>query len=175
MNKNLCCRIVLLGVFLLLLSACGQKKDPAAPTRDFASVDMETAQIEPEALAAHMLAETSFDDALFPIDPSIAGRLYGIEELYDSLAAYGSTGATAEAILVVACPDAQSASDAAASIERYRQEMADIYADYNPKESGKLRRAVLDCDGRYVVFCVAPDPEAVRAAYHAFVTESVPS
>ncbi len=176
MKKKQCCRFALLAALLFLLSACGQpQKDPGDVPRDFASVDMETAEISPEVLAVHLLAETAFDDALIQIDPAIAGRLYGIEGLYDSLAAYGSTGATAEAILVVACPDAETAAEAAGSIERYRAEMTDIYADYNQKESGKLRRAVLDCDGRYVVFCAAPDPDAARAAYHAFVAESIPS
>ena len=43
-----------------------------------------------------------------------------------------------------------------------------IYADYNPSEAQKLRAAFLEQNGRYVVYCAAPDPGAAKDAYLAF-------
>jgi len=168
-----------LAAGMLLFSACDQTPaavsgDDTTPVTDFASVDMMTADISAPALAEHLLANVKFDDPnMAPLDGEIAQMLYNITGLCESAAAYGSTGATAEAVLVVKCATAENAAAAAEKIDTYRKEMAGIYASYNEPESVKLTRAMLSTDGVYVVFCVAPDPAAAETVYHSYVTSAV--
>ena len=157
----------------ILLTGCSQTPDAeraetGTKSGSMALVDMTEAEISPDALAAHLLEKVAFADTLVPMEPEIAARLYDVQEQTESIAGYGSTGATAEAILVIACPDADAAKEAAARVEKYRTEMAQIYADYNPTEAQKLRAAFLEQNGRYVVYCAAPDPGAAKDAYLAF-------
>lgn len=159
----------------LLFSACEQTPAGAdEPVKDFASVDMTTAEISTSGLAEHLLTEITFDDtSLIRMEPAIAESLYNIAGLADSVVSYGSTGATAEAVLVLHCTSEENAAAAEAKIDQYRAEMAAVYADYNEPESGKLTNALLSCDGVYVVFCVSPDTKAAKTAYHGYVTDTV--
>lgn len=164
---------------LMVLPACEQSPAPAsedttAPAADFSAVDMTTADISVSALAEHMLKNVTFDDPnMAPLDGEIAQMLYNITGLCESAAAYGSTGATAEAILAVKCADAEKAAAAAEKIDTYRKEMAGIYASYNEPESVKLTRAMLCTDGVYVVFCVSPDSAAAEKIHHDYIASVV--
>ena len=158
----------------LSLIGCGQTAAGSESTAEtkpdgsFREIDMTDAEISVDALAAYLLEKIAFADTLVPMEPEIAGKLYGIQNLVESVVGYGSTGATAEAILVVACADEENARAARACVEKYRTEMAEIYADYNATEAQKLRRALLEQNGRYVIYCVAPDTDAAAEAYRAF-------
>lgn len=149
----------------LIFSACRMDSGKS----DFSDVDMNTADISVAELAETLCSSIVFDDALVPLDAEIAGRLYGVVGLYESIAAYGSTGATAEAVVVLRCTDAENAVAASSFVDEYRKEMADVYAAYNAKESEKLQNAFLTVSGKYVVFCVSPDAKAAAAAYHSAV------
>lgn len=161
---------------LMLLSSCeeGTPASDASSGKDFASVDMLTAALPAEGLAEYLLANVQFDDPnLIRMDAEIAESLYNVGGLADSVVSYGSTGATAEAILVMHCTSEENAAAAAEKIGKYRTEMAEIYASYNQPESVKLTKALLAQDGVYVVFCVAPDAAAAEGAYHAYVVDTV--
>lgn len=160
----------------LLFSACRQAPadDDTSRPLSFSEIDMTTADISADALATHLLDALTFDDAnLIRMDDEIAANLYNIAGLAETIVSYGSTGATAEAVLVVKCASETDAAAAKSRIEQYRVEMAAVYRDYNVPESDKLSCALLSCDGRYVVFCVAPDEKAATEAYQSYVTDTV--
>lgn len=163
------CAWVCLLVFCLIFSACRSGEDEDS----FSNIDMNTVELSVQELADELNSSLTFDDTLVPLDEEIAGRLYGIVGLYESVAAYGSTGATAEAVVVLRCADAEKAISVASFIEEYRKDMADVYAGYNMKESGKLKNAFLSANGKYVVFCVSPDTPAAEAAFRSLVVSSV--
>ncbi|MBQ4044087.1 MAG: DUF4358 domain-containing protein [Clostridia bacterium] len=167
--------LAVLTVCTLLLSSCGETPAPASEnSKDFSTVDMTAAALDVQGLAEHLLQNVAFDDPhLILMDSAIAETLYNIAGLAESAVSYGSTGATAEAILVLKCASPENAEAAKAKIDQYRTEMADVYADYNEPESGKLTNALLSADGVYVVFCVSPDAKAAENVYHTFVTEAV--
>jgi len=167
--------LAVLTVCTLLLASCGETPAPANENaKDFSTVDMTAAALDVQGLAEHLLQNVSFDDPnLILMDSAIAETLYNIAGLAESAVSYGSTGATAEAILVLKCASPENAEAAKAKIDQYRTEMAAVYADYNEPESGKLTNAFLSADGVYVVFCVSPDAKAAENAYHTFVTEAV--
>ncbi len=164
-------KITLAVLFLLSLSlfvSC-VKTEPIG----LKDLNMNEITLDTESAAQHLLTSLTFDDTLVRIDADIADALFGISGLYSSAAAYGSTGATAETVLVLRCGSATDAETAAAKIAAYRDEMADVYADYNMPESEKLRDALLSSYGRYVVYVVSSDSEAAYKAFEAYTVDSL--
>lgn len=153
---------------LLLLASC-VSTDPIG----IKDLNMNEVTLDAEKTASHLLSSLTFDDTLVKMDSDIADGLFGIGGLYNAVSAYGSTGATAETVLVLRCGSATDAESAEAKIKTYRDEMAAVYADYNMPESEKLKNALLDAYGRYVVFVVSPDSEAAFSAFESYVVDSL--
>ncbi len=165
-KKSLCSAVLLLLV--CLLTAC-VRTDPV----DISKINMNDLSLDVSDMAEVLLARLTFDDTLVQLEPEIAAGLFDIGGLYNDIAAYGSTGATAEALVLLRCQSATDAETAEARIRDYCEEMADVYADYNMKESRKLTDALIACHGRYVIFCVSPDTAAATEAYQAYVVDSL--
>lgn len=165
-SKALCGVTLLLSV--LLLSAC-----VTTTPVDLSKINMNDITLDVSHMGETLLAALTFDDSLVPMEEEIAAEVYGVAGLYNTIAVYGSTGATAEVLLILRCDSATDAEAAEARLATYRDEMAAVYADYNTVESEKLTDAVLECEGRYVLFCVSPDPDAVSEAYRAYVVDSL--
>ncbi len=165
--KKLLCSAALLLV-LCLLTAC-VRTEPL----DISKINMNDLTLDVSDMAETLLSQLTFDDTLLQLEPEIAAGLFDISGLYNDIAAYGSTGATAEALVLLRCQSATDAETAEARIREYCTEMADVYADYNMKESEKLTDALIACHGRYVIFCVSPDTAAVTEAYQAYVVDSL--
>ncbi len=162
----LCGTLLLLTV--LLLSAC-----VSTEPLDLSRINMNDITLDVSHMGETMLSGLTFDDTLVPMEEEIAAEVFGVSGLYNTMFAHGSTGATAEVLLLLRCDSATDAETAAARLATYRDEMAAVYADYNMAESEKLTDAVLECEGRYVIFCVTPDPAAVTEAYRAYVVDSL--
>ncbi len=165
-KKSLCSAALLL--LLCLLTAC-----VAPEPLDISQINMNDLTLDVADMAEELLTELTFDDTLVQINAELAAGLFDIGGLYNDIAAYGSTGATAEALVLLRCQSATDAETAADRFQKYRTEMADVYADYNMKESTKLTDALLQCHGRYVIFCVSPDTEAATKAYQTYVVDSL--
>ncbi len=157
----------LLLSFVLLVSCVSTKP------LTLAEINMNEVTLDVADAAEHMLSAVTFDDTLVKMEDEIADGLFGIGGLYSAVSAYGSTGATAEAVVILRCGSGTDAETAEAKIAAYRDEMADVYADYNMPESEKLRGALLDTYGRYVVFIVSPDSDAAFDAFEAYVVDSL--
>lgn len=153
---------------LVLLVSCVSTKPIT-----LAEINMNEVTLDVAGAAEHILSAVTFDDTLVKMENEIADGLFGIGGLYSAVSAYGSTGATAEAVVILRCGSATDAENAEAKIAAYRDEMADVYADYNMPESEKLRDALLDTYGRYVLFVVAPTPEDAYYAFEAYVVDSL--
>lgn len=162
----LCAAALILSV--LLLTACVS----TAPL-DLSKINMNDITLDVSHMGETLFAGLTFDDALVPMEEEIAAEVFNVAGLYNTMSVHGSTGATAEVLLILRCDSATDAETAAARLAAYRDEMAVVYADYNMVESEKLTDAVLECEGRYVLFCVTPDPEAVTEAYRAYVVDSL--
>lgn len=154
---------------LLMLASCVSTYQPA----DLSRVNMNDVTLDVSDMADSLMEKLTFDDTLSSLEEDIAAALLHIEGLYNSMAAYGSTGATAEMLVILRCESSRDAEEAEARLQKYREEMAAVYAGYNMKESEKLTKSVLVCEGRYVFFCVSPDTEAVTEAYQLYIVESL--
>lgn len=152
----------------VLLTACVS----TAPL-DTSKINMNDITLDVAHMGETMMSQLTFADTLVPMEEEIAAEVFGVAGVYNTMSVYGSTGATAEVLLILRCESATDAETAAARLADYRDEMAAVYADYNMTESEKLTNAVLKCEGRYVLFCVTPDPAAVTEAYRAYVVDSL--
>ncbi len=160
------------AIVLILALFCGCGKD-LTPEEAFAKLDLTKADVPVAGLAQSLAAGLTFDDKPEVIDNEIALILYNIDGMCEEVAAYGSTGATAETVLFVRCADAETAGKVYENLHTYRSEMAEIYSRYNTVESEKLIKSLLRCDGRYVLYVVSPDTPAAEAAYIDYVIANV--
>lgn len=158
-------RLALAALLCLALAACGGG---------------EKAPFDPETTARALVAEPGvFSEELERLDTVIAVRQYGLEN-YQSyrwakyppvgyeqgganelkVAAYRSTGATAEEVAVMAFADEDQAKEYEAWLPSYLEEQREANVDYRPKEMPKLDDALIQRRGNTVLFLVAADYEA---------------
>ena len=116
------------------------------------------AGFDPAADSAALLETTAFSEDLIEIDAETACMLYGIDgETVTGVAAYGSTGATAEEVAIFTLDSEESAAAALEALELRVSDRMVALADYQPQEIGKLECAVVEQRGDTVLLVVAAD------------------
>lgn len=158
-----------LAVFLCLgLTACGGG---------------EGAGFDPETTAAALVSEPGvFSEELERLETVIAVRQYGLEKYLTeeqaasppaesmgqygggapTVAAYRSTGATAEEVAVMAFATEDQAKEYEAWAPTYLEEQREANVDYRPREMPKLEQALVRRRGRSVLLLVAADREVAE-------------
>lgn len=159
-------RLALAALLCLALAACGGG---------------ERAPFDPETTARALVSEPGvFSEELERLDTVIAVRQYGLENYLTEeqaalepaeptgqygggalrVAAYRSTGATAEEVAVMAFADEDQAKEYEAWLPSYLEEQREANVDYRPKEMPKLDGALIQRRGNAVLLLVAADHEA---------------
>lgn len=159
-------RLALSTLLCLVLAACGGG---------------EKAPFDPETTARALVSEPGvFSEELERLDTVIAVRQYVLEDYLTPeqaaaepseptgqygggalrVAAYRSTGATAEEVAVMAFADEDQAREYEAWAPTYLEEQREANVDYRPQEMPKLDDAVIRRQGRSVLILVAADYEA---------------
>ena len=164
--KNMFRAFIALTLILALFCGCGKE---LTPEEALAKLDMTKAELSVADLTKSLAESLTFADTPTKIENEIALILYNLDGMCEEISAYGSTGATAEAVVGVRCADAETAGKVYDVLHTYRSEMAEIYSRYNTVESEKLIHSLLRRDGKYVFYCVSPDTPAAEAAYVAYV------
>lgn len=135
----------LLLAALMTLTACGGKE----------------ISIDPEKLAADLLAGAGFTDELTEVSAEVAELLYGIEDSRDGKV-FVSSGATAEELGIFEFADEEAAKAGLTAVERRLETQREDFARYVPAEVPKLEDAVAERYGRWVVCCVSGDGDKAR-------------
>lgn len=141
MKKRIC--PVLLCV--LLLTGCGGRA------------------VDPASLGPALLEGAGFPQGMVVLEEEMAGSIFQID-LEEVTACYAavSGGAGSDEVLVLTAADEDGAKEILDLLSHriaYRQES---FADYNPDEAAKLEEALLIREGRAVIYCVCPDPDAAE-------------
>lgn len=130
------------------LTACGGKSGSVSVDINKLSSDLkatvtsgELAEISPE-----IFASTYFLDA---------------DKISESAAFLGS-GATACEVAVVKCSDSDYTDDVKDVFKSRVSSQSALYADYNAPEVDKLKKAIIESSGDYVVLCVTDDVDAAK-------------
>ena len=131
-------------------------KEPEAGSEADSTVD---AEINVQELADRLLENVPFKDKLETMDEAIVTeRLYGLEaDRLESIAFYGSTGASAEEIAVIKVKDEAYTEAVKEALNTRVSEQKEACRDYLPDEVTKLEKAVIVSSGSYVAFCVSED------------------
>lgn len=142
------------------------------------------APFDPEATTAALVSEPGvFSEELERLETVIAQRQYSLEgylstrqrkyppEGYEQgrldevrVAAYRSTGATAEEVAVIAFADEDQAKEYEAWAPTYLDEQREANVDYRPQEMPKLDDALIRRRGSTVLILVAADYQAAEKA-----------
>lgn len=137
---------------LLALTGCRKEKEAQNPP--------------PDQLAAALLAGLEFDDPPEQADQAAALTVLGLDsyqQQIESCAAYLSSGATPEQVVVLRAADEQAAQQIAASLkDSYLGWLEDSFAAYAPAESPKIEAALVESRGRTVALCICPDSDAAQ-------------
>lgn len=141
--------LILAAALALGLTACGGEKEPFDPE---------------ETTAALLGTQGVFSEELERLDTTIALAQYGLGGYLDvEVAAYRSTGATAEEVAVVRFGAEEDAKDYETKAAAYLEEQREANVDYRPQEMPKLDKAVAERRKNTVLILVAADPTAGAA------------
>ena len=147
--KKLICAVIA----LVLLTSCSQYAEPDV------SVLMEEllSGQDTEEMTAATAEEVGI---LFDIDLSLAE---------DFAVSYSGKGGCADIVAIFKLNSKEDAPDAAAVLEKYREDRYNDFLGYAPFEAEKIENGRVLTYGRYVILIVLPDIEsALSAAEKAF-------
>ena len=151
--------LLVLCALAVSLCACSESKEE----RDNAK------EIDIYAAGSELLAAGRFDDTMTEIAhsafPSIIGDIGAVTA---SCSYGGESGATAEVVFVVYCDDLENVYTVKALMSNYRDEQERLFADYNPGEVPKLKDAVLEVRGHYLMFAVGSDVSALSGIFNGY-------
>lgn len=141
MKKTVCLALLC----ALLLTACGGKA------------------VDPAALGPVLLEGAGFPEGMLTLERDMAGSIFQLDmDTVTACYAAVSGAAGADELLVLTAADqtaAEAIFDLLTARLSYRQES---FADYNSAEAAKLEDPILTREGSAVIYCVCPDPDAVR-------------
>lgn len=140
--------LILAAALVLSLSACGGEKKAFDPK---------------ETTAALLDATGVFSEELERLDTIVALAQYGLGGYLEvEVAAYRSTGATAEEVAVVHFASQADAEAYEAWAESYLDTQRKVNRDYRPQEMPKLEDAVARRRGETFLILVCADYEAAQ-------------
>lgn len=126
-----------------VLSACGGGK----------------ATIDIDALTTDVVTNAAFADEMSKLDTDTVAALYGIDYAV-SESVYVSSGATAEEVAVFELKDSDDAQSALTAAQARIESQEASFKDYTPEELPKLKDAIVEAYGNYVIVCVCDDDAA---------------
>ncbi len=149
--------VALFAAVMILISfvGCGEKNE----------VIIDTAVLAKELSKLYKGGEVD----LVKLEKESADMTYGLAGLYTSLYAEASVTATADQFLVMEALDEENAEKALGILEEYLDARIKLFASYAVNEVPKLEEALLEIEGKYVVFAVAADVSAAKKIWNGYV------
>lgn len=150
---------VALCALVLSMCACSESKEE----KDNAKV------IDIYSAAGELLGAGKFDDTMAEIPhyafPSIIGDIGAVTS---SVSYGGESGATADVLFVIHCDDLENVYTVKALLSNYRDQQEMLFGTYNPSEVPKLKDAVLEVRGHYLMFAVGSDVSALPGIFNGY-------
>lgn len=120
-------------------------------------------EVNVAALAADLAAADIFDDIVSEMPAELVPHFYSYDETdVVGCALYQSTLAAAEEVFVARCADDAAAARVKKACEGRVADQLASYEDYVPAEVPKLKDALLQVSGNYVIFVVSNNTAAAQ-------------
>lgn len=146
--KRFICKAVGVSMAFLLLTGCGGSK---------------SLNIDPTTAVEQMSKEITFTDQFAAINSESANKVYGVDsDLVESCSALAGSGATAESIAMWKAVDEKSAQKIEEQLHIFVEGYIEGYSEYKPEEVPKLKSAIIETKGVYVVLCISADNESAK-------------
>ena len=156
MKKWIC--IALIAVLALALTACGGKKETAAPAAEVKLADvLKSFNLSEEGMLN--LSETDMSD------------IYGIEaaDMKQFAAAANNSGIKADEIVLVEAVDADAAGRVKQALDNRFQSKLNELENYLPEEYAVVKACSVEISGNFVSMIVAPNAADLVKLYNSSV------
>ncbi len=158
--KKLIALLLMLALVLSFAACGGDENGKDTDEREETEEETETEKPVTESdIKDAVFGAVTFTDELAPIEADIASLLYPCSDP-EKIYAYCGSGALAEELVIVKTSDASLIDE----FKAYRDKQIDVFEEYNMNEVEKLNECYIGFVGRFLVYCVSPDAEAVNEA-----------
>ena len=156
MKKWIC--IALIAVLALALTACGGKKEAAAPAAEVKLADV---------LKSFNLSE----EGMMNLSEEDMSDIYGIEaaDMKQFAAAVNNSGIKADEIVLVEAVDADAAGRVKQALENRLQSKLNELENYLPEEYAVAKACSVEAAGNFVSMIVAPNAADLVKLYNSSV------
>ena len=145
--KRILC-ISCIAVSMIMLIACSDKKEPVVVNEE-----------NIEGIIKSLVESNSFENPIDQVMKELVAAEYKLGEGEEIVETYMSIGALAEEVTFIKSNDAKATKEKALEYVNSRKES---YESYNPAEAEKLKSAIVEICGEYVVVCVANDYSEIK-------------
>ena len=160
MTKKKIAAVILLVVMLFALGACGSSASR-----------YEGIELDPEAMAAYMYENGSYEDELVRLNDELIALNYAMGGV--KTVVYAGSGATAEEIIVIEAGTEKDVKGIDSAIGDYIQKRIQYFDGYNADELPKLDNPLRMSAGRYVIYCVSCDTDGLKTQVTAYLDQLI--
>ena len=155
MKKWIC--IALIAVLALALTACGGKKEEAAPAA--------------EVKLADLLTSFKLDEEMMTLTEADMSDIYGIEaaDMKQFAAAVNGSGIKADEIVLVEAVDSDAAGRVKQALDNRLQSKLNELENYLPEEYAVAKACSVNATGNFVSMIVAPNAADLVKLYQQSV------
>lgn len=150
-------KVLLLGMLVLvfLLAGCGT------------TTVYDTDEVQ---LAKDIIAKAGFESEMYQISEDRIDEFFACENAQKKIMFMGN-GVHSDSFGIITLGTEKDAEKTLENVKGFLADYEKSFKDYIPKEADKISKAVVIQKGKYVIFCVNPDPEKVQKLIDESITE----
>ncbi|MGN1047746.1 MAG: DUF4358 domain-containing protein [Eubacteriales bacterium] len=146
--------VILIFLLTALLFSCGNAK------KDI--------NIDVSEVASKLSSELASEKAgLVELTEDSSAIRYGIVGLYSKMYCEASVTVASDEFAVIEASDEQTAGEIVNKLDAYRKERISLFASYAASEVPKLEDALLESEGKYVIFVSSDKLDAAKEIWNS--------
>jgi hypothetical protein len=113
-------------------------------------------------LVHSILSQVTFETKLSKMKDNVAKNMVTPSEKSTKVLLYMGEGTCADEILIITAASEKEAKLEMPNVKQHLKDMKQSFQDYLPKQADKVKKAVIQQRGKYIVACVCSKPEKVE-------------
>ena len=118
-------------------------------------------EVDAQALAQSLISEITYAEVPAQISAEDIENYIMVEEGVEGIM-YMTSGASAEEVAVFTAPDEETAITMKENVEVFLEEQSMAMAAYEPASVERIKNAVVEQNGKYVVLCVSDETDKAQ-------------